>query len=245
MQDRESGPTAAGSRGRIGRGQQARARIIDAALAQLTEEGATQFTMEAIATRAQASKSTLYRRWPNAAALLVDAMEASFLPIETPDTGNVRADLRRVVDHALHLLTSTPFPRLMATIIDIAERDPTLADTHAALTARQRTPLLNVIASAQARGEIRPDTDPELLADMIVGPLFYRRLVAHKELREDLAESLVTTVLDLASSPDRDKQPGESSSAAQPHRWPRTAGLVVAWSRSAQARGSDGVDLRQ
>lgn len=173
------------------------ARIMDAALAQLAEDGATRFTMEGIAARARASKSTVYRRWPNAAALLVDAMEYSFRPIEAPDTGSVRVDLRQVVAHTMYLLTATPFARLMAAIVDLAERDPTLAETHAALTARQRNPILDVIARAQARGEVRSDADLELLADLVVGPLFYRRFVAHRGLSDDLAESLVTTVLEV------------------------------------------------
>lgn len=197
MQDRRRSSATAGARDRIGRGERARARIMDAALAQLAEDGAARFTIDAIAARAQASKSTVYRRWPNAAALLVDAMEYSFRPIDTPDTGSLQGDLRPVVVHTRQLLTATPFPRLMAAIIDLAERDAALAETHAALTARQRAPMLDVIARAQTRGEIRTDADPELLADLVVGPLFYRRFVAHRELSDDLAESLVTTVLEL------------------------------------------------
>ena len=126
---------------------------------QLAEDGATRFSMDAVAARAHASKATLYRRWPSAAALLVDAMETTFAPFPTPDTGSVRQDLRHVLHGAVHLLTTTPFPRLLAAVIDLAERDPDLAATHAALTNRQRAPLLHILQRGQERGEIGASAD--------------------------------------------------------------------------------------
>src|SRR6266536_5549318 len=77
----------------IGRRERARARVLRAALEVLAERGYPGFTMEAVALRAGASKTTVYRRWPSRSALLVEAMDQAFRPLETPTSGDLRRDL--------------------------------------------------------------------------------------------------------------------------------------------------------
>lgn len=184
-----------GAQASVRRGEHARRRVLEAALAQLAEEGASRFSMDRVAARAHASKATLYRRWPGAAALLVDAMEHAFQPFPVPDTGDVRTDLRQLLYQAIHRLTNTPFPRLLAAVADLAERDPTLADTHAGLTVRQRAPLLRVLQRGKERGQLHRGTDVDVLADVMVGPLFYRRFVAHQPLTPGYLDAIIEQAL--------------------------------------------------
>lgn len=195
MAERSETPNDAPDTPPIGRGEHARRRVLTAALDQLAEEGASRFTMDAVAARAHASKATLYRRWPTAAALVVEAMGSTFRPIPTPDTGDTRRDLHQLLHAAVHLLTASPFPRLLAAVIDLAERDPSLAATHADLTARQRSPLLEVIIRGQRTGQIPADTDPDVLADLLAAPLFYRRFIAHQPIPAGFIDSIIDQVL--------------------------------------------------
>jgi AcrR family transcriptional regulator len=82
--DRASGP--------LRRGKHARRRVLSAALEVLAESGMPGFRIESVARRAGASKATLYRHWPSASALLVDAMDAEFRPLPDVARGDVRAD---------------------------------------------------------------------------------------------------------------------------------------------------------
>src|SRR5690349_18550494 len=75
------------------RGEHARQRVLNAALEVLADSGMPGFTMESVARRAGASKATLYRHWPSASALLVDAMDAEVRPLAAVATGDVRADM--------------------------------------------------------------------------------------------------------------------------------------------------------
>ena len=50
------------------------AAILEATLAVLSDVGYDRLTIDAVATKAKASKATVYRRWPNKAALVVDAL---------------------------------------------------------------------------------------------------------------------------------------------------------------------------
>ncbi|WP_410791470.1 TetR/AcrR family transcriptional regulator [Kribbella sp. C-35] len=141
--------------------------MLTAALDVLDEAGLAGFTMEAVARRAGASKATLYRRWPTTGALLVDAMDATYRPFPTPDTGSVTKDVTEILTAFVTLLERTPFPRLLAAFIDAAERDPALSKLHTDLTNRRREPLLTVLERGRERGELPPDTDPELTTDLL------------------------------------------------------------------------------
>jgi AcrR family transcriptional regulator len=179
----------------ISRGEGARRRVLDASLEVLGADGLAGFTMEAVARKAGASKATLYRHWPTTGALLVDAMDATFRPFPAPDTGSVHQDVRVLLDAFVTLVRDTPFPRLMAAFIDAAEREPALAEMHADLTRRRRAPVLAVLGRAQRRGELSEHLDPELTADLLTAPLFYRRFIAHHPIPPSLVGDVIAQIL--------------------------------------------------
>lgn len=175
--------------------------MLQAALEVLAEQGLPGFSVEAVAARSGASKATVYRHWTSRGTLLVDAMDRSFQPFPAPSTGSVRSDLIELLRGAEALLTDSPFPRLMAAFIDAAERDPALARLHVELTERRRHPLRQVLSGAQERGEIPRDADLELAIDLLAGPAFYRRFIAHQPFRGDYAAAVVDAVLAAAVGP--------------------------------------------
>jgi len=178
--------------------------VLRAALQVLADHGMPGFTMEAIAHRAAASKATLYRHWSSPAALLVDAMDMSFQPFPLPATGQLRTDLIELLIRSEALLRDQPFPRLMAAVIDAAEREPAISQLHVQLTERRREPGLRVLAQAQQRGELPASADLELAVDLLTGPLFYRRFIAHRAFPPDYAAAIVDHVLaGLRSDPSR------------------------------------------
>lgn len=188
-------PQPADAREPISRGDGARQRVLQAALEVLDEHGLPGFTMEAVARRAGASKATVYRRWPGVGALLIDAMDATFQPFPVPDTGSVQTDVAQLLTAFVTLLEHTPFPRLLAAFIDAAERDPALGALHADLTRRRREPLLAVLARARERGQLPGDLDLEVVTDLLAGPFFYRRFIAHRPIPPDLVHDVIAHVL--------------------------------------------------
>lgn len=59
----------------------------------LVEVGYDRLSMDAVAARCSAGRATIYRRWPNKAALVTDAVTALHRPQPLPDTGTLRGDL--------------------------------------------------------------------------------------------------------------------------------------------------------
>ena len=155
--------------------------------------------MEAIAHRAGASKATVYRHWRSPGELLVDAMDLSFQPFPTPATGHLRTDLIELVSRAEALFADQTYPRLMAAFIDAAERDPALKQLHVKLTERRREPVREVLGRAQQRGEIPAGADSELAVDLLAGPFFYLRFIAHRPFPRGYSSAIVDHVLTALS----------------------------------------------
>jgi AcrR family transcriptional regulator len=209
----------------ISRGDGARLRVLQAALDVLNDDGLAGFTMEAVARRAGASKATLYRRWPTVGALLVDAMDSTFQPLPVPDTGRVETDVAQLLGAFVNQLEGTRYPRLLAAFIDAAERDPTLGALHADLTRRRREPALKVLARARERGQLRGDLDLEVLTDLLAGPFFYRRFIAHRPIPPELVHDVIAHILTTPAPQDGHNPPVDQSTAttksAEPVRRPR------------------------
>src|SRR3954451_23694395 len=88
------------------RDEVAKSRILEAALKLLEEQSFADITTDAIAERAGASKATIYRWWPNKAAVLIEALrEAVAQELPFPDTCDLREDIRVQLRNFIKLLT--------------------------------------------------------------------------------------------------------------------------------------------
>ena len=79
-------------------------------------------------------------------------------------------------------------------------------------TAERRKPLRAAIARAVERGEIPPVRDLDVLDDLLLGPLFYRRLIAHRPVPDGMPRALVDQVLEGRD----DGRSAVASSSARP-----------------------------
>lgn len=172
-----------------------------AALELLDDGGFAGLTIEGVAERAGVGKATIYRWWPNKAALLVDAFFTRVSPqLEFKDTGSLRGDLvaqlRLVVREMLG-----PNGRMLTAIVSALPADPALGEAfRARWVGRRRAEGMKVFDRAVERGELPADVDRELLFDLLYGPLYFRLIVQYRPLREPgLAERLVDAVLRGAS----------------------------------------------
>src|ERR1700759_655666 len=87
--------------------EETRPRILTAAAKLLEEVGFSEATTEAIAERAGASKATIYRWWPNKAAVLIEALrERIARESPFPNTGDLRSDIHRQVQNFIDFLNS-------------------------------------------------------------------------------------------------------------------------------------------
>ena len=76
-------------------------------------------------------------------------------------------------------------------------RDAELAEAvRDRLVAGRRHVVFDLIERGIARGEIRPDVDVEVVADLLGGPIVMRTLITGRPVTARLARQIVTPVLD-------------------------------------------------
>jgi AcrR family transcriptional regulator len=172
-----------------------RGRVLAATVDLLAERGYAALNVEAVAERSGVAKSTIYRHWPGLSGIVLDAFSATHPePAPIVSTGSLRADLRRFLGGLAEDMRTAQWTRLMASLVDAAERDEQLALIARDFVEQRRRRLRDLLRSAVDRGEIARDVDPDLLAGVLGGTLFYRRLISREPLGDDVVEFLVDLV---------------------------------------------------
>jgi TetR/AcrR family transcriptional regulator, regulator of autoinduction and epiphytic fitness len=169
--------------------------ILEAALEELGAVGYGPLTIEAVAARAGVGKSTIYRHWPGKLALVEDAFRTLKAPVVPPDTGTLRERVVSVLEQVAGLVEQSTYSACMPALIDAAERDPQIRDFHCRFSAERLGELVEVLDAAIADGALPPDTDPELLADALVGAIVLRRLMLYEPFDPALVPTLVDQIL--------------------------------------------------
>lgn len=148
--------------------------ILAAALTVLADVGYDRLTMDAVAHAAHASKATLYRRWNGKLALIIDALKAAKGTVCVPDTGSLRGDL--IASYcAPGGITDRTSVDTMASVLTAMTRDREFAEAFRREIVAPKIALAREIyARAQARGEIRPDVDLDLVGPALAGIVLHR-----------------------------------------------------------------------
>src|SRR5579859_2524228 len=108
------------------RGVELERAILRAAAHELTESGYAGMSMDRVARRAGTNKNTIYRRWPNRAALGIAAYrELSVATLRIPDTGDLRADVLELLREA-NRTWSSPVGGILRALLAGARDDPEL-----------------------------------------------------------------------------------------------------------------------
>ncbi len=182
------------------RDEDARERILQAALEILEDTCFVNATADAIAERAGASKATIYRWWPNKAAVFIEALrEATALELPFPDTGDLDQDVRLQLQNFVRLLTGRR-GRAFKAFIAAAQSDPGVAAAFRELWIEpRRAQAKAVLARHQQEGHLPAETDLEVFIDSVYGPFYFRLMMGHRPLTPDFADSIADLALQSLS----------------------------------------------
>jgi len=167
----------------------------------LAESGLAAMTIEGVAERAGVGKASIYRRWPSRGALAFDATFDEYLAGQpTEDTGSLEGDLEATALDWIRAVNRSPWGRTLKELIAEVQSDPSLAgawrERFVIPIRQQRRP---IVERAIARGEIPKGSDPELIMDLLYGPLYHRYLNGHLPLDDAFARSVARMVAAAAS----------------------------------------------
>jgi AcrR family transcriptional regulator len=140
------------------RGAELEEAILRAAADELAESGYAGLAMERVAQRAGTNKNTIYRRWPNRAALGVAAYRRlADDRLRPPDTGDLRDDALTLL-RAINCGQSSPAARILRGLLaGVGDEPELLAQLHEQAAEGGTSTWLTLLERAVARGEAPPE----------------------------------------------------------------------------------------
>ncbi|RDJ19658.1 TetR/AcrR family transcriptional regulator [Bosea caraganae] len=146
------------------------AAILEAARALLEERGYADFSLSEVARRAHASKPTLYRRWPNKAALIFELYKAGHSErLSAPLQGELIQDMTAIVLALWRFWRETPTGPALRGLIAEAQSEASAIETLRQIYSPSSPKMARArIEHAIALGELAPnfDTDSALMLIM-------------------------------------------------------------------------------
>lgn len=171
--------------------------ILSASYDLLLEIGFGAVTVEKIADLAKVSKATIYKWWPNKAAVVMDGfLSAASARLPVPDTGSA---FQNVLEHATNMarFMNTREGSIFLEIIGEGQGDSALAEAYRTRYIQpRRLEVQGIMDQGISRGEVKKNLDIGLCTDLIYGPIFYRLLVTGDIVDDDYVKQLVTQVFE-------------------------------------------------
>jgi AcrR family transcriptional regulator len=165
-------------------------RINDAVVHLLVERGIEGCTLAAVAQRAKIERSTLYRRYGDRWAMIIDAIvcfTADEIPVSS--LGSFRQDLRFLLGRTAELLATPLGPAFWAAAA--AVRAGSAPEYRTRFWTMRFTQIEPIIDAAKSRGELAQEVDAEELLSTALGILHYRMLIMGQSVNAAIIDRIV------------------------------------------------------
>ena len=183
-----------------GRSARIVARVLESTLEVLGRTGYVGLRVEDVASRAGVNKTTIYRRWPGRAELVVAALTQLAGPPQAAETGRLEPDLQALFMSAT-TLRATPAGRGIVSALIAEGGDPEVDRVCGALREMHRTPARRLLELAWKRGELPRRTDLDLLLDVLTGAIYGRLRECPHPLDPDWVRRVIRLVLSGVGAP--------------------------------------------
>ncbi|HEY6699041.1 MAG TPA: TetR/AcrR family transcriptional regulator [Acidimicrobiales bacterium] len=171
------------------------AKVLAAAHRLLETEGLGSVTFGRVSRETGVSRTTLYRHWSSPSELISEAWGRVAPSNHVAHTDALQDDLVAVFRAVRDVVESSTMRRSLPALLVAAQRDPVISSLHARFVQDRRQPIVERLRAAIAEGQIRADADPELLVDLLSGPIFYRQLLRRTHTSDDDVRAVVAAGL--------------------------------------------------
>jgi AcrR family transcriptional regulator len=188
--------TPPASRGGRPRSKEVHQAILQATFDLVLRDGFRAVSVESIASSAGVSKASIYRRWPNKAAMVMDAFtdkvgSGSLFPKASTATESIRLQMR-----AMAKSFRGSDGALVKALLAEAQFDPDLAQAFQERWTIPRRKLgMAVVQDAIREGEIPADVDPAEAIDVLYAPIYYRLQMGTGPLSTAYVEGIFRRVM--------------------------------------------------
>jgi AcrR family transcriptional regulator len=169
---------------------------MEAALHLLREQSYGAITMDAIAARAGVGRQTIYRWWPNKAAVVLEAVgDFTRSQVPHPDTGTLEGDLVAFLNGWMRGMRGTAGAALRGLLAESLIDSKFAKVFQANYVPARRDTVRQLLLRGRDRGQLSGKADLELINDLIFSPVWYRFVLDDLPKDGAFASKVVRTVL--------------------------------------------------
>jgi AcrR family transcriptional regulator len=172
-----------------------RTAALSAAREVLIEEGWDAVTHARVAERAGVARATMYRRWPDRAALLQDTLATEVIIQHAIPSGDLRVDLVHELGAFRDRLADDAWTPILTALIDRSEWDPDIMKVKRSLVRLHLHSLRALIEDASIANMLPRLLDPDFGVAQLIGPLLYHRVISSEGFTYAMVEKLVDDFL--------------------------------------------------
>jgi AcrR family transcriptional regulator len=178
------------------RSDRVRQLILNTALDLAFEVGFRTLTVEMIAAKTGVGKTTIYRRWPNKGAVVMDA----FLSIVGPKTIFPSTD-RAINSIQLQMKAQvkafrSKYGKMIRSLVGDGQFDPDVLDAFRQRWILPRRQLARTtIELGMKQGDLRSDLDVDTVIDTLYAPIYYRLMFETGPISDAYAKGLYQSVV--------------------------------------------------
>ena len=147
--------------------------IAAAVIELLRTKGPKAVNVEAVAAQAGVAKTTIYRRYRDREEMVGAALDSLASPPPPPEALSGQAVLEWIIEQSFRAIESGIGLGGVAALL--TDEDSRFTSLIRALLVEHRAALSDVVESAAAAGELRPDLDIDTVLDCIVGAYLAER----------------------------------------------------------------------
>src|SRR6478672_11614178 len=157
------------------RNESADREIISATLRLLSREGYDGTSIEAVAAEAGVTRATVYRRYPTKADMVTAAVCEMAQAKDPGACGDPRSTLVALLRGFHECVGPNDGLGIVASLYLQRHEHPEMLDSFRERVIRPcRLRMAAVLEVARVKGDVRPETDPEAVGEMLIGSYLYR-----------------------------------------------------------------------
>jgi AcrR family transcriptional regulator len=170
---------------------------MEATVGLLSEIGIEQTTVSAVVARSGVARATVYRRWPTREALIDAALSQVKGRPPIPTTGDIEKDLTRAVEQARTVFAEPKFQAFLPVLVrDLLRDRPAqgVSATYDSVAPNLRLLSEEYVRLAESAG-LRPDVDPTVIGDVIVGSVLMHLLSTGRPASRSIGAAILDVLL--------------------------------------------------
>lgn len=175
--------------------ERSRAAVHEAVCRVLVSDGLGGLTVDRLAAESGVSRSTIYRNWPDMAALACEVFDALIDRDAVDVDRDVATALRDYLADYARRLNDPTYTAVLVALIEGSARDEAFADVHRRAFSQTRSRAGAIVRRAQAEGLVDEALDVQQCVEDLVAPFLYRRLVTQARITPRQVDDLHATLL--------------------------------------------------